>query len=139
MSKPLFRCTHHSGSYIVTIVIVLLLLGVYPAQAGDPVINEFLVNHIGSDTNEFIELFGDPAMNYPLLTLLEIEGVDVPVGPGSTYPMVFIANCLALRVIEMQIEQGMTPEVRKSGNLKGGLERSRKLFDAKYYNRIKHY
>lgn len=71
--------------------------------------------------------------------LLEIEGVDVPVGPGSTYPMVFIANSLVLRVIEMQIEQGMIPEVRKSGNLKGGLERSKALFDQKYYHRIKHY
>jgi len=71
--------------------------------------------------------------------LLEIEGVDVPVGPGSTYPMAFIANCLVLRVIEMQVEQGMRPEVRKSGNLKGGLERSKKLFDPKYYHRIKHY
>ena len=71
--------------------------------------------------------------------LLKIEGVDVPVGPGSTYPMVFIANCIVLRVIEMQIEQGMTPEVRKSGNLKGGLERSRAMFDPKYYQRIKHY
>lgn len=71
--------------------------------------------------------------------LLEIEGVDVPVGPGSTYPMVFIANCIVLRVIEMQIEQGMSPEVRKSANLKGGLERSKTLFDPKYYHRIKHY
>ncbi|UCF96033.1 MAG: sugar isomerase domain-containing protein [Spirochaetaceae bacterium] len=71
--------------------------------------------------------------------LLEIEGADVPVGPGSTYPMVFIANSIVLRVIEMQIEQGMKPEVRKSGNLKGGLERSKTLFDPKYYQRIKHY
>ena len=53
--------------------------------------------------------------------------------------MVFIANSLVLRVIEMQIEQGMIPEVRKSGNLKGGLERSKALFDPKYYHRIKHY
>jgi len=71
--------------------------------------------------------------------LLEIEGVDLPVGPGSTYPMVFIANCIVLRVIEMQVQQGMRPEVRKSGNLKGGLERSKALFDPKYDQRIKHY
>ncbi len=71
--------------------------------------------------------------------LLEIEGVDVPVGPGSTYPMVFIANALMIRVVEKQLSLGMKPEVRKSGNLKGGIERSRKLFDEKYYHRIKHY
>jgi uncharacterized phosphosugar-binding protein len=71
--------------------------------------------------------------------LLEIKGIDVPVGPSSTYPMIFIANCLILRVIELQLEQGMVPEVRKSGNLRGGLERSKELFDHKYYHRIKHY
>jgi uncharacterized phosphosugar-binding protein len=71
--------------------------------------------------------------------LLDIEGVEVPVGPGSTYPMVFIANCIVIRVVEMQLERGMAPEVRRSGNLKGGLERSRELFDPKYYYRIKHY
>jgi len=71
--------------------------------------------------------------------LLEIGGVDVPVGPGSTYPMVFIANSIVLKVIELQLKEGMIPEVRKSGNLKGGLERSKALFDDKYYYRIKHY
>lgn len=71
--------------------------------------------------------------------LLDIEGVDVPVGPGSTYPMVFIANALMIRVVEKQLSLGIKPEVRKSGNLKGGIERSQKLFDKKYYHRIKHY
>jgi len=71
--------------------------------------------------------------------LIELDGVDVPVGPGSTYPMVFIANSLMIRVIEKQLDAGMQPEIRKSANLKGGLERSKNLFDAKYYHRIKHY
>jgi uncharacterized phosphosugar-binding protein len=72
--------------------------------------------------------------------LLEFEGMaDVPVGPGSTYPMVFIVNAVVVRVVELLLEQGLDPEVRKSGNLPGGLERSRKLFDPKYFHRIKHY
>lgn len=75
--------------------------------------------------------------------LLEFEPGDgsgpVPIGPGSTYPMVFIANALMIRVAEIQAERGMTPEIRKSANLPGGLERSKKLFDGKYYHRIKHY
>ncbi len=71
--------------------------------------------------------------------LLHLDNLDVPIGPGSTYPMVFIVNALVIRVVEMQLEGGMTPEVRKSANLKGGLERSRALFDDKYYHRIKHY
>jgi len=71
--------------------------------------------------------------------LVHFDNLDVPVGPGSTYPVVFIVNALVIRVVEMQLEQGMTPEVRKSANLKGGLERSKALFDDKYYHRIKHY
>jgi len=71
--------------------------------------------------------------------LITVEGIDVPVGPGSTYPMVFIVNSLMIRAVEMQLEKGTIPEVRKSANLKGGLERSKALFDEKYYHRIKHY
>lgn len=67
------------------------------------------------------------------------DAESVPVGPGSTYPMVFIANALMLRVAEIQLDRGITPEIRKSANLPGGLERSKALFDGKYYHRIKHY
>jgi uncharacterized phosphosugar-binding protein len=79
------------------------------------------------------------AMVMPGDAVLQIDGIDVPAGPASTYPMVFIANALVIRVIEKQLSLGMTPELRKSGNLKGGLERSREKFDDKYYGRIKHY
>ena len=72
--------------------------------------------------------------------LLRFEEIkDVPVGPGSTYPMAFIVNAIAVRAAELLLKEGIDPEVRKSGNLPGGLERSRKLFDHKYYQRIKHY
>jgi len=75
---------------------------------------------------------GDALLQFP-------EIADVPVGPGSTYPMVFIVNALVVRVVELLLEAGLDPEVRKSGNLPGGLERSRELFDSRYYPRIKHY
>ncbi len=39
-----------------------------------PVINEFVANHTGTDTNEFIEIFGTPNGNYAAFTVLEIEG-----------------------------------------------------------------
>jgi uncharacterized phosphosugar-binding protein len=72
--------------------------------------------------------------------LLRFEEMpDVPVGPGSTYPMAFIVNAIVVRVAELLLREGLDPEVRKSGNLRGGLERSRELFDHKYYQRIKHY
>lgn len=43
-------------------------------QVGDPVINEFVANHTGSDVNEFIEVFGDADTDYSTFTILEVEG-----------------------------------------------------------------
>ena len=45
-------------------------------QAGAPLINEFVINHTGSDVNEFIEVFGVPNTAYSAFTILEIEGDD---------------------------------------------------------------
>lgn len=82
MSNPLLRRWLHSVGCMAIIVLVFLLQGVHPAHAVDPVVNEFLVDHIGSDTHEFIEVFGDPNVSYPLLTVLEIEG-DIESNPGT--------------------------------------------------------
>lgn len=56
-----------------------------------PVINEFVFNHTGSDTNEFIEVFADPNTDLSGLTLVVIEGdsgatgtIDFAVALGST-------------------------------------------------------
>jgi uncharacterized phosphosugar-binding protein len=87
---------------------------------------------------DLVDIFID-AYVPPGDALVHLKGMDVPVGPGSTYPMVFIVNALIIRAVEMQLEKGIVPEVRKSANLKGGLERSKALFDDKYYHRIKHY
>lgn len=48
----------------------------------DPVINEFVVNHIGADTHEFIEIFGQPDTDYATLTAIQIEG-DTVASQGS--------------------------------------------------------
>ncbi len=40
----------------------------------DPVINEFVANHVGTDTNEYIEIFGDPGTDYSAFSLLQLEG-----------------------------------------------------------------
>ena len=50
-------------------------------QIDAPVINEFVFNHTGSDTNEFVEVFGAADTDYSALTLLEIEG-DSGSTPG---------------------------------------------------------
>lgn len=44
------------------------------AGTGDPVINEFVVDHTGSDTNEYIEVLAAPNADLSNYTLVEIEG-----------------------------------------------------------------
>lgn len=46
----------------------------------DPVINEYVANHAGTDTNAFVEIFGDPSTDYSAFTVLEIEGDGSPMG-----------------------------------------------------------
>ncbi len=48
--------------------------------AVSPVINEFVANHTGTDTHEFIEVFGSPNSDYSLYTILEIEGDSYKAG-----------------------------------------------------------
>ena len=40
----------------------------------DPVVNEFVANHTGADSEAFVEVFGDASTDYSALTVLEIEG-----------------------------------------------------------------
>ncbi len=51
-------------------------IGTYTAgsTAVTPVINEFVFNHTGTDTNEFVEVKGEADTDYASLTILEIEG-----------------------------------------------------------------
>jgi uncharacterized phosphosugar-binding protein len=70
--------------------------------------------------------------------LLDVPGVPVPVGPGSTYPMVLIANSIVVRAIEIVAEAGGNPPVLKSFNMKGGQEYGQPLIE-KYRNRIRHF
>lgn len=48
----------------------LLVAGAAQAQ----VINEFVANHTGTDTNEYIEVYGAPNTDYSNLYVVEIEG-----------------------------------------------------------------
>lgn len=43
-------------------------------------INEFVANHTGTDTNEFIEVFGLASTDYSAYTLLQIEGDSTGAG-----------------------------------------------------------
>jgi hypothetical protein len=52
-----------------------------PDAAGTAlVINEFVANHIGTDTSEFIELFGSPGTDYSDHVVLAVEGEGTGIG-----------------------------------------------------------
>lgn len=71
-----------------------------------PVINEFVADHTGSDTNEFVEIFGAPNTNYSGLSILHVEGdgsgagvIDSVYNVGTTdangfWTTAFLANGL---------------------------------------------
>ena len=64
---------------------------VIPTTA-DPLINEFVADHTGADTEAFIEILGDANTDYSAFTLLEIEGdsgattgvIDAVISVGTT-------------------------------------------------------
>jgi uncharacterized phosphosugar-binding protein len=70
--------------------------------------------------------------------LVEIESLPVPVGPGSTYPMILIVNSVVLRAIELCVEDGIIPPVLKSANVAGGIKYNEKFIKI-YKNRIRHF
>ena len=68
---PGFTGTPDAGEALNTPLADNQLVG---AVAGDPLINEFVFNHTGSDTHEFVEIVGDSSTDYSSFTVLEIEG-----------------------------------------------------------------
>jgi uncharacterized phosphosugar-binding protein len=63
--------------------------------------------------------------------LVDVPGLDTPVGPGSTLAYVAIVNALKARIAELLVERGHAPVVISRASIVGA-ERSRALFDAAY-------
>jgi uncharacterized phosphosugar-binding protein len=63
--------------------------------------------------------------------LIQVEGLDTPVGPGSSLAAVALANELKVRTAELLVERGAMPPVITSRAVVGQ-ERSRALFEAAY-------
>ncbi len=63
--------------------------------------------------------------------MVEIPGLDTPVGPGSTISAVAIVNSIKVRTAQLLVEQGVMPPVLTRGSVVGS-ERSRVLFDEAY-------
>jgi len=63
--------------------------------------------------------------------MVEVPGLDTPVGPGSTLAYVAIVNSLKVRMAQLLTESGVTPPVITRASVVGA-ERSRALFDSAY-------
>ncbi len=63
--------------------------------------------------------------------LIAIDGVDTPVGPGSTIAAVAVANSIKVRTAQLLAERGALPPTITRASVVGA-ERSRELFDAAY-------
>ena len=63
--------------------------------------------------------------------LIDIDGLDTPVGPGSTIAAVAIVNSIKVRTAQLLTERGaMPPTITRASVV--GAERSRELFDRAY-------
>lgn len=85
-----------------------LLLALAQSAHGVPLINEFSINHAGTDSVEYIEIWGDANTNYSAYTILEIEGdttgagvIDEVITVGTTG-----ANRLWLASLANSLENG---------------------------------
>ena len=74
--------------------------------ATDPVINEFVFNHTGSDTEAFIEVFGDPSTDYSGFTVLEIEGDSSGAGTIDAVLSVDTTNTGGFWTDDEDVENG---------------------------------
>ena len=63
--------------------------------------------------------------------LVAIDGVDTPVGPGSTLAAVAVVNSIKVRTAQLLTERGALPPTITRASVVGA-ERSRSLFDAAY-------
>jgi uncharacterized phosphosugar-binding protein len=63
--------------------------------------------------------------------LVSIDGLDTPVGPGSTITAIAIVNSIKVRTARLLVERGALPPVITRASVIGA-ERSRALFDAAY-------
>ncbi len=103
-------------------------LGVHPTPTcqvtlAPPALNEFVANHIGSDTHEYVEVFGTAVTDYAAYTILQIEGdttgagtVDAALSIGTTnaeglWTTGFLGNVLENGTLTLLLVDGFTGAV----------------------------
>ena len=63
--------------------------------------------------------------------MIAIDGLDTPVGPGSTIAAVAIVNSIKVRTAQLLVERGAMPPVMTRASVVGA-DRSRELFEHAY-------
>ena len=63
--------------------------------------------------------------------MIAIDGLDTPVGPGSSLAAVAIVNAIKVRTAQLLVERGQMPPVITRASVVGA-DRSRALFDEAY-------
>ncbi len=69
--------------------------------------------------------------------ILDLQTINRKTGASSTFPLTLIVQLINARVIEMLVDQGITPDFYMSGNTKEGVPQGEKLTE-KWFSRIKH-
>jgi uncharacterized phosphosugar-binding protein len=67
----------------------------------------------------------------PADALVTLQGLDTPVGPGTTIAAVAVVNSIKVRTAELLVEREAMPSVITRASVVGA-DRSRKLFDDAY-------
>jgi predicted extracellular nuclease len=104
----------------ILFVILLAAAGGVQAAHGEPLINEFVFNHTGTDTHEYVEVFGAPDTDYSALTIIELEGdgsgsgtVDEAITVGTTdaggyWATAFLNNAFENGSVTLLLVDGFT-------------------------------
>ena len=126
MGNRLAAVARPAGDRLLDLGVVLVLVGglVLPiittrAMTGDPVLlNEMLVSHTGSDTTEFVELYGTPGHSLDGLSLVVVEGdnsqagtIDLRVDFGPDDHLGGNGFFLLGRAAGLSTNYGVTPDV----------------------------
>lgn len=124
----------HSGTSIVPIDIAVGM-----KQRGIPVIAVTSIAHSersvskhssGKRLYEIADVIIDNCA-VPGDAMVRIEGLDTPVGPGSTIGNTVVVNLIKCRVAQLLTEAGMPPKVLTSAIMVGP-DRSKELFEDSY-------
>ncbi len=103
---------------------VIAVTSVAQSMSGDP--SPTVGSRLLDEADLVIDLCTPPAD-----AMVPIDGLDVPVGPGSTIAAVAIVNAIKVRTAQFLVQRGAMPAVLTRASVVGA-DRSRELFEDAY-------